>query len=64
MANPVQRFVVFLQGIREEVRLVSWPTREEVVGSALVVFVGVVLLAAYIGVCDLVLSRSTTLFLK
>jgi len=35
-----------------------------VVGAALVVFVGVVLLAAYIGVCDLVLSRSTTLFLK
>mgnify|MGYP001596542165 FL=1 len=64
MANPVQRCMVFLQGIREEVRLVSWPTREEVVGSALVVFVGVVLLAAYIGVCDLVLSRSTTLFLK
>lgn len=64
MANPVQRVAVFLQGIREEVRLVSWPTREEVVGSALVVFVGVVLLAAYIGVCDLALSRLTTLFLK
>lgn len=64
MANPFQRLLVFLHGVREEIRLVSWPTREEVLGSALVVFVGVALLASYISVCDLVLSRSTKLFLE
>ena len=64
MTNPVQRFTVFLQGVREEMRLVSWPTREEVFGSALIVFVGVTLLVAYISVCDVVLSHSTKLFLK
>ncbi len=45
-------------------RLVSWPSREDVLGSALVVLVGVVLLAVYISVCDVVLSHTTKLFLK
>ena len=42
---------------------VSWPTREDLVGSALVVFVGVFLLSSYISVCSFVLSRMTHLFL-
>ncbi|MBI4354724.1 MAG: preprotein translocase subunit SecE [Candidatus Omnitrophica bacterium] len=64
MAGAVQRVATFLQGVREEMRLVSWPTREDVFGSSLVVLVGVVLLAAYISVCDVVLSHTTKLFLK
>lgn len=64
MGNPIQRVSVFLHGVREEMRLVSWPSREDVLGSAVVVLVGVVLLAAYISACDVVLSHTTKLFLK
>ena len=45
-------------------KLVSWPTREELLGSALVVFVGVVLLGAYISVCDFLLSKTAHWFLR
>ncbi len=45
-------------------KLVSWSTREELIGSALVVFVGVVLLGAYITVCDFLLSIPAHWFLR
>ncbi len=54
----------FLQGVREEMQRVSWPTREELLGSALVVFVGVVLLALYVSGLDFVLSKVVRVFLR
>mgnify|MGYP001589862007 CR=1 FL=1 len=62
--DRVRRLVTFLRGVREELTAVSWPTREELVGSALVVFVGVLLLAIYIGACDFLLSRTAQWLLK
>ena len=62
--NVVQRVSGFLQGVREEIKLASWPTREELIGSAMVVFVGVTLLAIYISVCDLLLSHATQRLLR
>ena len=62
--NVVQRVSAFLQGVREEVKLASWPTRDELIGSAMVVFVGVTLLAIYISVCDLLLSHATQHLLR
>ena len=58
------RWAAFLTGVREELKQVSWPNREELVGSALVVFVGVALLASYIGLCDFVLSKAAQLLLR
>ena len=62
--KALQRFVAFLREVREEIAHVSWPMREELAGSALVVFVGVVLLAAYISVCDFVLSKMAHVLLQ
>ena len=56
MAQVVARFTQFLAGVREELQQVSWPNREELIGSALVVFVGVAILVAYIFIWDQVLS--------
>ena len=64
MANALSRFTLFLGEVREELKQVSWPTREELVGSVLVVFVGVVLLAVFISVCDFVLSKAAQLLLR
>ena len=58
------RFLKFLQEVREELRLVSWPTREDLFGSALVVFVGVAILAIYISAWDFVLSKAAQVLLK
>ena len=64
MANALSRFTSFVGEVREELKQVSWPTREELLGSVLVVFVGVVLLAVFISVCDFVLSKAAQLLLR
>ena len=64
MANGLGRVTGFLTGVREELKQVSWPTREELVGSALVVFVGVALLASFISACDFLLSKAAQLLLR
>lgn len=62
--KALRRFLTFLQEVREETKHVSWPTREELVGSALVVFVGVALLASYISVWDFLLSKMAQVLLR
>ena len=62
--NAVRRFQTFLHDVQEEMKRVSWPTREELMGSALVVFVGVTLLASFIGVWNFVLSRAAQALLR
>lgn len=64
MATAVARFKTFILETREELKQVSWPTRDELVGSGLVVFVGVTLLASFISVCDFILSKAAQLFLR
>ena len=64
MANALARLSTFMAGIREEMKQVSWPSREELVGSALVVFVGVALLAIYISACDFLLSKAAAVLLR
>ena len=54
----------FFLSVREELKQVSWPSREELIGSALVVFVGVALMAVFISACDFVLSKVAQLLLR
>jgi len=64
MANPADTFKVFLAGVREELKQVTWPSREELLGSVLVVFVGIGILGAYIGVVDMLLSNAARVILR
>ncbi|MBI2495323.1 MAG: preprotein translocase subunit SecE [Candidatus Omnitrophica bacterium] len=64
MANALERVSTFLTDVREELKQVSWPSREELLGSLLVVFVGVALLAGFISVCDFILSKAAQLLLR
>ena len=57
MKQIAQRIRNFLGEVRTEMDKVSWPNRPELIGSASVVFVSVVLLAAFIGSCDFLLSK-------
>lgn len=58
MANPLVRAQTFITSVREELRQVTWPTREELIGSVLVVFVGIALLGGFISIVDFVLSNA------
>jgi len=64
MTKSLARLTTFFAGVREELKQVTWPTREELVGSALVVFVGVAFLAGFISVCDFLLSRVAQILLR
>ena len=64
MAKSLERLTTFLGSVREELRQVTWPTREELIGSALVVFVGVLCLAVFLSVCNFLLSRVARILLR
>ena len=64
MAKSLARVTTFLSDVRGELRQVAWPTREELFGSVIVVFVGVALLAVFISICDFVLSKAAQLLLR
>lgn len=53
MAN---KFVNFLNDVKLEMGKVSWSTRDELIGSTIVVLVSLAILSIFIGICDVVLS--------
>ena len=57
MANRVTKF---LSEVKSELKKVTWPSRDELKGSTMVVLVLTFLLAFYIGVVDFLLSKIIT----
>ena len=64
MAKLLTRTSSFLAQVREELKQAAWPARDEVIGSCIVVFVGVFLLAVFISLCDVVLSKAAQIFFR
>ena len=54
----------YLKDVRGELKRVSWPTREELRDSTVVVIVTVLLVAAFIGIVDQGLNRVVALIFK
>ena len=52
-----QRWKKFLGEVRMELRRTTWPSRNEVRNTTVVVLVTVFIFAAFLGMMDLVLSR-------
>jgi len=48
--------VQFVRETRQELKKVTWPTREELVGSTIVVIITMLIMAVFIGMIDFVLS--------
>ena len=46
----------FFNDIKLEMGKVSWPTRDELIGSTVIVIVSLALLSLFIGICDAGLS--------
>ena len=51
------KFVTFLGEVRNEMRKVSFPTRDEVVGTTIVVIVTSVIFAVYLWIADLLIQK-------
>jgi preprotein translocase subunit SecE len=43
---------------------VAWPSRQELMNSTMVVLVSTLMLAVFIGICDLVLSRVVNFLIR
>jgi preprotein translocase subunit SecE len=54
----------FAKDVRVEVERVSWPTREELRDSTVVVIATVILVAAFIGVVDRLLNAAVGLLFR
>jgi preprotein translocase subunit SecE len=60
----VGRLREFWKNVGVEITKVSWPTRDELRASTIVVIVTVLIVAAYIGVVDRVLNVAVGLVFK
>ena len=54
----------FVAEVKVEMQKVSWSDRNELMGSTIVVVTSVALLAVFIGVVDLILSRFINVLLR
>jgi preprotein translocase subunit SecE len=59
----ISKITKFVNDVKVEMAKVSWPTREELINSTMIVAVVGILFTVYIFVADLVLSRVIQLFL-
>lgn len=55
---------VFLTQTKVELKKVSWPNKNELIGSTIVVIITVIVMAVYIGLVDLIFSKLIGLLLK
>ena len=56
--SVVDRSASFLREVRGEMQKMTWPTWTELKGQTLVVIIAVLIIAAFIGVVDLILSNT------
>ena len=64
MANPIVKIREFLAEVMIELKKSSWPTRQELTGSTIVVIVTVLILGLFVAFADLVFVKLVTLLTK
>ncbi len=64
MIKAVERPVNFLKEVKTELTKVSWSNREELVGSTIMVIIITSILAAFIGIIDLLLTKGLSTVLR
>jgi len=59
----ISKITKFINDVKVEMAKVSWPTREELINSTMIVAVVSILFTTFIFVADLIISRVMQLFL-
>jgi len=60
----MNRIIKFIKEAIEELKKVSWPTRDEVIDSTIVVVVSVIMVAIIFGIIDRILSEIVRMVIK
>lgn len=53
----IERIKIYLSETRTELKKVTWPSRQDLIDSTKVVIVATLIMTAFIGIVDQVLSR-------
>ena len=53
----LSKTINFLREVKVELKKVSWPDRNELVGSTVVIIITVAMVALFIGICDFIFSK-------
>ena len=59
----ISKITKFVNDVKVEMAKVSWPTREELINSTMIVAVVSILFTTFIFVADLILTQAIQLFL-
>jgi len=62
--NIFTKLINFLKEVKQELAKVSWSSREELIGATIAVIVVTSIMAVYIGIIDLVLSKILSVMFK
>ena len=62
--NILDKVIGFLNEVKVELSKVSWSTRQELVGSTIVVIMITLIMGLFIGLLDLILSQGLSLLFK
>jgi len=54
----------FLKEVKVELKKVSWPDKNELLGSTTVVIISVIILAIFIGICDFIFSKTIHIIIR
>ena len=54
LSQGVGNLKTFFREVKVELLKCAWPTRKELFGQSLVVIISVIILGAFVGLCDLV----------
>jgi len=54
LSEGVGKLKTFIEEVKVELIKCSWPTRKELFGQSVVVIISVIILGAFVGLCDLV----------
>ena len=60
----VKRITGFFQDVRAEMQKVTWPTRDELIGSTSVVLMTMLIISIFVGIADTICSTALRLLLR
>jgi len=64
IAESVGGLRTFLEEVVAELKKCAWPTKKELMGSAAVVIIAVIILGAYVGLCDAINTALSRMFFR
>ena len=64
MNKYLKQTTAFLTEVKTEVKKVSWPSRKETTGGTVVVLIAVLIIASFLGIVDISLSKIVKILIQ